>query len=358
MRSPLHGLATRLGMGEVARKYYHHPLADLGAMVREGGPVERKRTELGRLEMIQAARRLAPTSPPASTLEYEVNFLSGERYWHQTLFCICSLQMHSPVRIVPVVYDDGSFNRETMGAISRVVPWTRFVGWREIEASLDKRLPADRFPNLRARRVDYPHLRKLTDIHVDRIGWNAVLDSDMLFFRPPTLFLSWLETPDRPCHLIDPLRAYGYSESLLVELTGHPEPKHVNVGICGLRSETIDWDRLEYWCRVMLEREGPSYFQEQALTAMLLAGQTCLRLPEEDYRVMPSVAEGKHPSAALHHYVAHSKRSYFQHGWRNVVIAGSRLPLGSTFGPRLPTGSRESGNPCAGVTGAVGLQDR
>jgi hypothetical protein len=65
--------------------------------------------------------------------------------------------------------------------------------------------------------------------------------------------------------------------------------------------------------------------QEQALTALLLSGQACLRLPEADYRVMPSLAEGKNPTAVLHHYVAHSKRSYFQYGWRRVLADGGAL---------------------------------
>ena len=38
-----------------------------------------------------------------------------------------------------------------------------------------------------------------------------------------------------------------------------------------------------------------------------------------DYVVMPGLAEGRDPSAILHHYVASSKRSYFQYGWRRAL---------------------------------------
>jgi hypothetical protein len=147
----------------------------------------------------------------------------------------------------------------------------------------------------------------------------------MLFFRRPNLLLDWLANPDRPCHLVDALRAYGYSPGLMFELSGRPEPDRINVGVCGLRSETIDWDAMEFWCRTMLCREGPSYLQEQALTALLLSGQACLRLPEADYQVMPSLSEGKNPTAVLHHYVAQSKRSYFQYGWRQVLANADEL---------------------------------
>jgi hypothetical protein len=67
-------------------------------------------------------------------------------------------------------------------------------------------------------------------------------------------------------------------------------------------------------------REGMHYYLEQALTAMLVAGGETLAAPARDYRVLPSLAEGRAPQAILHHYVAHSKRSYFQCGWRNALL--------------------------------------
>ena len=323
---PLRGLATRFGAGDLALRYYHQPLGTVREFLLAGGPLETRRTEHGRQAMIDAAWTLPPLTRPSGEATLEISFLSGAKYWYQTLFCFYSLQTNSHAPIIPTIYDDGSFDDDTIAAIARVAPWAKFVRSDEIEASVADGLPARRFPTLRALRVAYPHLRKLCDVHLGRQGWTTVLDSDMLFFRPPTTLLDWLVAPDRPCHLIDKERAYGYSRELMAELSGFAEPERVNVGVCGLLSETIDWVRLEYWCRTMLEREGPSYLQEQALSAMLLAGQDCLRLSEADYKVLPSVQEGRNPSAVLHHYVAQSKRSYFQDGWRRV--------LGAAGGPR------------------------
>jgi hypothetical protein len=303
----------------LARRYYHDPLSRLGLSFREGGPFEQRRTERGRAQMIAAASALEPLENPPDGRPLEVTFLSGARHWYQTLFCIYSLASHAEARVEPIICDDGTLTHRTIEAILRVVPWARFELHDDVEARLDAVLPASRFPRLRARRIEYPHLRKLCDIHAGRQGWRLVLDSDMLFFGRPTLLIEWLERPDQPCHLIDPIRAYGYSPELLFELSGKDEPDRVNVGVCGLLSESIDWDRLEYWCGATLDREGPNYLQEQALTALLLSGQACLRLPEADYRVMPSVSEGNNPAAVLHHYVAHSKRSYFQYGWHRIL---------------------------------------
>ena len=323
----LSSVSKVLALGPAALRYYHRPLARLRQSIAEGGPWEQRRTEQGRKEMIAAARTLLPLIAPGSRDSVEVAFLSGERFWWQTLFCVVSLQVHSPVRIVPVVYDDGTFSDATWSAFSRVVPWARLVTAAEIEAKLNVHLPSDRFPALRSRRLSYPHLRKLTDIHSGRTGWIAVLDSDMLAFRRPQALLDWLAAPDRPCCLVERFSAYGYSPALMRELAGSAPPERVNVGVCGFRSDAIDWGRLEYWCRVMLEREGAHYFQEQALAALLLTGQDIRRLGPPDYVVMPGLEEGRDPSAVLHHYVASSKRSYFQYGWRRVLAhaaAGGR----------------------------------
>jgi len=268
--------------------------------------------------MIAATSHLPPLEQ-AGGRELSVSLLSGDKYWYQTLFCVYSLQLHSDYCISPVIFDDGSITEIIVANIKRVIPWAQFSRSSEIEELLDRQLPSSRFPSLRARRLDFPLLRKICDVRLGRENWVLFLDSDMLFFRRPTMLLNWMAAPDEPCHLVDVQRAYGYSAELMKALSGHEELDRVNTGICGLHGGTIDWERLEYWCREMLEREGPSYLQEQALTALMLSGQGCLRLPEPDYRVMPSPSEGRRPAAALHHYVAHSKRSYFQYGWRRVL---------------------------------------
>ena len=168
------------------------------------------------------------------------------------------------------------------------------VAFRNREA-LDRHLPEARFPELRARRLNYPHLRKLTDIHCWRRGWTLVLDFDMLFFREPRFLLDWLAAPATACHMLDAMPAYGYSTHLMEELAGHPIPPLVNVGFCGLRSDAIDWDELERWCKELVAREGMSYFLEQAITAMLVAGKPRAEASAVDYRVLPDLLEGRAP---------------------------------------------------------------
>jgi hypothetical protein len=269
--------------------------------------------------MVEAAARLPPLPKPSPDRGLQASFLSGREYWHQTLFCFYSLQVRVSQCITPIIFDDGTLSPRARSLIDRVVPWTKFVPPSEAETRLERALPTHRFPTLRARRLVYPHLRKLTDLHAEVSGWSLVLDSDMLFFRRPDAVISWLAAPATPIYMQDVGNAYGYSSPLMRELAGSSVPDAVNVGLYGIRSDSIDWERLEFWCRMQIEREGPHYLQEQALTALLLAGTNATPLARSDYVVMPSLTEGRSPSAVLHHYVAHSKRAYYQYGWRHLL---------------------------------------
>lgn len=309
--------ARTFGFGRALLHLYHQPVGRIRKSIAEGGPFEQRRTERGRQEMIGAAKAMPSIVAPSHDIGARVAFLSGAEFWYQTLFCYASLQRWSPFKITPVIFDDGTLNGETRSFMQRVAPWAEFVEYNEIESQLDEKLPEGSFPYLRRRRLEYPHLRKLTDIHTRGAGWTLVLDSDVLFFRKPAAVLDWFASP-KAIYMQDVQPMYGYPDELMRNLSRGPLPKQVNVGLYALYSPNIDWDRLEYCCRKQLELYGTHYLQEQALTALVLAEADPVPLAEEDYVVLPSLDEGRNPKAVLHHYVANSKRSYFQCGWRHV----------------------------------------
>lgn len=302
-------------MGRLLYRYYYAPLGFLGRCRREG-PMNLYLGSRGRAQMEHAAESLPPVDPPEGPAA-EVYFLSGRKFWYQTCFCAWTLLRHSDLPLRPIVLDDGSLDESMQVALRRVIPQVRFDPRPDIEARLDRHLPAGRFPTLRKHRLVYPHLRKLTDVHAGLTGWRLVLDSDMLFFRRPEFILDWLRDPQRPAHMIDVAQSYGYPTNVLDELAGVSLAERLNVGVIGLKSETVDWERLESWCRTLLERHGSHYLLEQGLTAMLLAGQPCAVAPETDYVALPPADEVRRPRAVMHHYVAESKAWYFRYGWRS-----------------------------------------
>ncbi len=315
----------RLGLGRLAYLLYHAPRAALSDSIAAGGPLAQWKTSRGRTAMEQAARNLpflsATDGPPL-----ELHLLTGRRFWYQTAFCLWSFARHANRPLTPVIYDDGSLAAEYQAPLARLFPTARFVARAETVARLDEHLPAGKFPVLRERWLNYPNIRKLTDPHLGRTGWKLVVDSDLLFFRRPDFLLAWTDAPDRPLHAVDCETSYGYDRAHMHKLAGAPVADLVNVGLTGLESGALDWEKLEHWTRALQEREGTSYYLEQALIAMLVAGRPCAVAPGADYVTLPRPPEARECRAVMHHYVANSKRWYFQQNWRRVLAGTDGNP--------------------------------
>jgi len=284
------------------------------------GPRQRWLTEKGRREMEASAYKL-PLPPAVEGSPVVLHFLTGKKYWYQTAFCLLSFARAAQRPIHPVLFDDGSLSIEHTAAIQRLFPSLRVVSAAESLTRLDKLLPETRYPSLRARRLVFPLLKKLIDIHVGQKGYRLQLDSDLLFFRRPDWILEWYDNPQYPLRTKDLDKDYyGYPNSLLLELSeGRPIPEGINTGVVGINSEDFDWDKMEYWCGELLKRGGASYYQEQALFALLLAGREQLIPDPKDYIQLPWTPEALECKAVMHHYVGTSQRWYFQKNWRRFV---------------------------------------
>ena len=312
--------AQHLGLGRLALAFWHRPLARLHDSWRNGGPFAERETARQHGEMIQAASNLPPLPVRPGALRVTLHLLTGRRFWDQTAFCLHSFARQSDVNVAAEIYDDGTFNNELRAQLARLGPGLTLHSAASIRERLETFLPEAKFPVLRERWKNYPNIRKLTDPHLGSNGWKLVIDSDLLFFRRPAFLLNWLAAPDRILHAVDCEESYGYSRALMERLAGAPIPPLVNVGLCGLRSESLNWAELESWCAELIAREKTSYYLEQALVAMPAArAQPCAIAPAADYLTKPTRAEGRAPTAVMHHYVAESKRSYFRHGWRHVL---------------------------------------
>ncbi|HWZ95748.1 MAG TPA: glycosyl transferase family 2 [Opitutaceae bacterium] len=315
--------ARSLGLGRAAYWLWHAPMATVKKSIAEGGPLEQFRDSRAHAGMTRAAEQLAPQSHPPARHWPELHFLTGKKFWDQTAFCLQTFQAQAGHSMRAVFHDDGTLDHDCAAHLGELFPAAEIHHRAESDARIAALLPPARFPTLHNERArPYPNFLKLTDVHAGANGWRLVLDSDMLFFRRPDFILSWLAAPPRPLYMADVQDSYGYSRPLLESLAGAPLPPRVNVGLCGLRSDALDWEKLEFWCRRLIEAEGTSYYLEQALVAMLLAGRDCAVAPAGDYLLLPSGDECRAPRAVMHHYVAQSKRGYFRHAWR---VASRRL---------------------------------
>ena len=312
--------ARELGLGVLIYKLLYAPRNALRTWNR-WGIVNSASTYVGKVAMEKAVFSLQPvnTSKKKDKDALDVYFMTGCKYWYQTCFCIYSMQLQTGRPLHPIIYDDSSLGEKHIREITRLFPSVEIVSFEDTETKLDRVLPKNKFPTLRERRIQQPLLRKLTDFHAGEKGWKLFLDSDMLFFKDPTFLISWLQSPRKPCYMIDVGNFYGYSEALLNSLAQSNLPDKVNIGILGLQSESIDWEKLEHWLRTLIKEEGTHYNVTQGLSAMILSNYSCIAAPEKDYLLMPCLEEAKLPTATMHHYVADSKPSYFRYGWRHFV---------------------------------------
>ncbi len=316
-------IARDLKLGVLLYRLYYAPKGFLEVVLR-WGPLNMWLTNRGKRQMEKAAYSLQSIQVDTSVEPLDIYFLTGKKYWYQTCFCAYSMIQQAQTNLRPVIYDDGTLAQTYQDEILRIFPNAKIVLLEQIEARLDDALPKSKFPYLRERRLEQPLLRKLTDFHAGSTGWKLFLDSDMLFFHRPKFLLDWLRNPQHPCYMVDIANYYGYSDELMVSLTNAPIPDLVNIGILGLKSEDIEWEKLEFWLKTLLEKEGTHYNVTQGMSAMLLAGKTCDIAPDQEYILMPNYQETINPKGVLHHYVADSKPSYFRYGWKHI---GQVFPL-------------------------------
>jgi len=292
---------------------YRSPRSKYKTIMRFGGFISYYKMLKGKNEMISASKLLPPILSHQNGLA--IYFLTGKDFVYQTLFCAHSLVKVSKEQYQFILIDDGSFNEVIKAEIERQMPNVVIINANEINSNLDFHLPIERFPFLRNKRIVYPHLKKLTDIHTLNSSTKLVLDSDMLFFREPTEMIKWLKQPTGCLFMIDCEESYGYSRKLMEELAGYRIPKMVNVGAFGFNSSSINWQKLEDWGSNLEKNEGTTYYLEQALSAMLVANeQPKISLSKEEYIVNPSTTDFN--EVKLHHYVDLSKQFYFNSAWK------------------------------------------
>lgn len=267
--------------------------------------------------MQKTAAHLAPvTSHPDGDKIY---FLTGKKYLYQTLFCIHSLAKVTTARLQFILVDDGTFNDELYKQIKRQLPGCTVIKNHDIERNLQQILPEEKYPNLHRKRKEYPHIKKLIDIHtIPGNNRKLVLDSDMLFWTEPKAILNWLRTSDKPLYMQDCQNSYGYSKALMEQLNNSKIPNFVNVGVIGLNSTQINWKQLNEWVAKLEEKEGASYYLEQALTAMLIGENQAEVLSSHEYIVNPDIETIENRKGTLHHYVDLSKEGYFKKAWKAI----------------------------------------
>lgn len=304
-----------LTLGRLAYLLYYAPRGAL-----QKGVWKTMRGARGRRQMQRALPNFSLPEPAvgAAAPELPIHFLIGARYLPEACLVTHSLAWAAQQPVVPHFYDDGTLSRDDCAFLRSKLPRARFTLTAEINEHLAARLPEEKFPCLRKLRPAYPHIRKLTDIHLFPGEWKLVSDADILFFKHPTQLLRHVAAREST-HMVDIAPAYGVPHTALERLAGCRVHEQVNVGLCHLRTADIDWEFVEYCAVQLLAEFGFTYYLEQALTAILLARAAASPLAREDYVVYPDAPTARRANCAAIHYVDDSRAFYYDFAWRQVL---------------------------------------
>jgi hypothetical protein len=316
--------ARSLGIGRLLYKFWHGPLGRRDQRQRYGRDFE-ERARLGEEEMRQAGTSLPPQPPvaPRPRLSCPVHVLTGANYWHQTAFCLHSLQ-HAFGEALQrvVVHSDGTLGTEHKESLRAVVPGAVFEEEEEVAARLDRWLPESRFPVLRRQRLELVLMRKLLDALAGQDGYHLFVDSDVLFWREPRELVE-AATAEQSLYLDEGSgESYCLPRAKLERELGMTLPPGVNSGLVGLQAGSLDWELLERAVAVM-EGRGNRRILEQSLWGVALATQNPRALDPTSYKLCgyPEHVAALRAGPAenfptMVHYAWHARYPYLESEWK------------------------------------------
>ena len=307
-------LLREAGAGKLAYKYFYKPIMAPATFKGSRGFVEIPLTRYGEYELKRRLKQLTPPSFPS--IDINLTFLTGKKYYHQTLLCALSL-IHA-IEAIPAVtiYDDGSLTTKMIGLLERLIPGSRIVRKTECQPIVEEKLPLSTYKILRKLREKSVLMRKLIDVNLVTPG-QVYLDSDMIFWQAPTeiINLCRAKTPffmNEKFNCKD-LGLICHAEAI-TDQVGITPLEHFNSGIFFTGDYTIDWDFLEYAAQQLLPLPTVrSFLFEQTLYAILFAKiSDAFRLPDPYYVAYSSLPN---EPTVVTHYVTSMKIPYMSREW-------------------------------------------
>jgi hypothetical protein len=317
-------------LGKLIYKLYFKPKSTRATITKFGGKDNYQLMLTSEAEMKEYAfNKLTIPGNFCKNGKYTINFLTGDKFIHQTLFCTYSffkfLNVSESCNFQINYFSDGTLSLATKSTLNRRFPYINVIDFQATSELVEKYLPVSKFPYLRKKIDTAPLFKKLVFTHIARTGLTTFFDSDMLFLRRPEEFLAWLysqSNDDTHAFCIqDVMRSYGYSDNQINTVWPVPIKFNINSGMYSIFSEKIDFEFIEALIKKFELNYGSQYYLEQLITAILLEGSPNLFVaPQSTYIVLPTKEQIISQIGTLHHYVNESKEFYFKESWKKQLI--------------------------------------
>lgn len=310
-----------LSLGKLAFKYFYKPTSPFRYKFYNFGFKGWLDYSLGEYQMQKNALSLPSIMLNSSKKNvFEINFLTGEKYWHQTLFCIQSLTNQCGNDLAIKIYSDGTINKRIINLFKGYCPQIIMVSDEEILDSLNTIIPAEKFPTLHYLRRWHPYFRRIIDIHCCK-KWKLHLDSDMLFYKFPIDLVEFART-ETAVFLEEQMGSSYFvdNQNFLMSKYGIPTLENVNGGVIGYDGNLVDYDELECKAKILIDNyflQGPAKI-EQTLMSYILYKQSGVALDKHEYKIHYSSTIAKE-SNTLRHYIYKAKQPYFSEEWKRIT---------------------------------------
>jgi hypothetical protein len=269
-----------------------------------------------RRRVASGVHRLAPLPLPATDGgPAVVHVLTSRDMWQPALWAIRSLLFHLGRPLPAVIHHDGSLARRHQRAILQLIPGVRLVAPGDVDPLADHALAP--WPECRAARRESLMARKLIDPWLVAPGRDAILlDSDVLFFGPPTELADWL-AGSRAENLWNgdygevPSPAYSVDPAAVERAFGFRLPSRINTGLGAVAARSMDWSAVEAF--LAFERPTRDTWLVEQTTYAFLSARFGVRLLPPVYEV---AGAGCAPVAGLisRHYVGRVRGKLFDEG--------------------------------------------
>lgn len=241
--------------------------------------------------------------PVPQHADIECCMLCGHKQAAMAAWALWSLLRFSRGNIGIAVHSDGRLTTDDKVMLGNLFPGVIIRDKEEIDRAMDAELPRDKYPCIQELYHKQQTCKKIAAFHLlSKSRTLLPLDSDILFFREPTLLLDHAAS-DSPAVMTmrDVMHAYPASQEEIKEVLGVEVPDRLNSGLAVIRRydrETLDWT--ESMLAKLPHEWLYRYFMEQFTMSIVATRRGHIFLPEE-YRF--ELGEGE-PVEICRHYIS------------------------------------------------------
>lgn len=307
-------------LGKLIYKYIFQPTSAIRYNLHHFGLLGWYKMYTGEQQMKKAAITLTPVKLLNNYI-LEVSYLTGAKYWHQTVFCAHSLAYILQGQVKVNIYSDGTLSAIHRKVLNSVLPGINLINPVQIHKNLEQFLPECDFPKLRSLRDTNPFFRKLIDMRLND-KYIIQLDSDMLFFNTPHELIKAYNTGNY-YFMQDKIKSsfYVLPENTISKYLNIPIKEKINSGILAYNSADIDWIFVEKTCSYLLQHTSsihPPMF-EQTLNAIIIS-QLKGNALNQYYNILYDGENNQLDDIDIvRHYIFKAKLPYFTKEWKKAI---------------------------------------